>query len=1020
MQNRLQARRSEWIETFRSRARLDLLPQWSCMDAPERGSALADPWAQIHRPDWAERGLLSWPRGGIWKRLRLQLPCPEAWCHSACGRERLVLSWWADQVRLWADGVLVHEGDLFDTRCRWPLPPSWRQGQPLDLVLELRSPCHDDGALITSDVVREPLTAADDSQQLLLPEALDLALPSLDALPEAWLVLDPESPQAIEAVGDFLASIPAAAGEVHWVGHAHLDLAWLWPVADTWQAAERTFRSALDLMERFPPLRFAHSTPALYAWMERFRPALWARLQAASDAGRWEPINGPWVESDCVLVSTASLWQQFSIGQAFSRRAFPQWRHELAWLPDSFGFAAGLPAVAAAEGVRWFCTHKLAWNAGVPFPHRLFRWRSRGGAELNALMLPPIGTSAEPAAIEAEQRAFRLATGMATALWTPGVGDHGGGPTAEMLEQMDLWEDHPQVTPRRPSTVRAYLDALESSVATLPVWRDELYLDLHRACATSRPDQKRHNRSLERLLREADLTTALLRLRDPAGVPEVADWTTLLFHQFHDILPGTSIPEVFDQAEPLWRRSRRSASALRNRQLTQLLGARQVDQWAWIGLQPLARWSPVLRLPRGEWASQGQGLAVQTANQGGTWVQLPEQHGVASLPLERRSFSEQRTAVSAPAVRGAVTLSTTADGGLVLANKHLSVELGASGVVQLWDGAGRPQLQAPIALSRFRDHGEFWDAWDLPADYRDHPLPVQWDAASLDVVETGPLVARVLMRARVGESRVRVDCQLRADSPWLELTCSVAWRQTHELLRLEVPLAQAAIRWAADTSGGVITRPARACTPGEQMRWEVPVISWCATEVASPGGGLALLLDGPQGVDATPDRLGVSLVRGATWPDPGADRGWHRQRLALMPASQGWCRGGIPQAAIAFREPGWWGPAGLAQAQQWLPPLPDGLVPVAVEAPRDADRSFNPSKGLRMRVLNPGGRRQQWCPPGWVISRLAEAVECQQAAAPKDQTDRGCASAAQAIVFSPGELVEVVLTPLEGDVDQSS
>ena len=99
------------------------------MDAPERGAALEDPWAEIHRPDWAERGLLSWPRGGIWKRLRLQLSCPEPWRRSASGQERLVLSWWADQVRLWVDGVLVHEGDLFDTRCRWPLPPSWRQGQ---------------------------------------------------------------------------------------------------------------------------------------------------------------------------------------------------------------------------------------------------------------------------------------------------------------------------------------------------------------------------------------------------------------------------------------------------------------------------------------------------------------------------------------------------------------------------------------------------------------------------------------------------------------------------------------------------------------------------------------------------------------------------------------------------------------------------------------------------------------------------------------------------------------------------
>ena len=108
MQNRLQARRSEWIETFRSRARLDLLPEWTCMDAPERGAALEDPWAEIHRPDWAERGLLSWPRGGIWKRLRLQLSCPEPWRRSASGQERLVLSWWADQVRLWVDGVLVH------------------------------------------------------------------------------------------------------------------------------------------------------------------------------------------------------------------------------------------------------------------------------------------------------------------------------------------------------------------------------------------------------------------------------------------------------------------------------------------------------------------------------------------------------------------------------------------------------------------------------------------------------------------------------------------------------------------------------------------------------------------------------------------------------------------------------------------------------------------------------------------------------------------------------------------------
>ena len=998
MQNRLQARRSEWIETFRSRSRLDLLPQWRCLDAPEQGSALSDPWGQIHRPDWAERGLLSWPRGGVWKRLTLTLRCPRHWCGESSGLERLVLSWWADQVRLWVDGVLVHEGDLFDTRCRWPLTPSWRDGQPIDLVLELRSPCHDDGALITSQVVREPLAAAQDPEQLLLPEVLNWVLPTVQDLPEAWLALAPDSPQAVQAVKEFLAIQPASQGVVHWIGHAHLDLAWLWPVADTWEAAERTFRSALELMDRFPQLRFAHSTPALYAWIEQFRPALWARLQNAAEAGRWEPINGPWVETDCVLVSTASLWQQFSLGQQYSRRAFPQWRHELAWLPDSFGFASGLPAVAAAEGVRWFCTHKLAWNARVPFPHRLFRWRSRGGAQLMALMLPPIGTDADPASMEAEQQAMAAATGMAEALWIPGVGDHGGGPTAEMLEQLALWDGHPQVSARRPSTVRAYLEALEPVAGSLPVWRDELYLDLHRGCATSRPDQKRHNRTLERLLREADLTAALLRLRSPSTRCRSTDWRSLLFQQFHDILPGTSIPEVFEQAEPLWRRSRREASALRNGQLAQLLGAGSEPQrWAWAGLQPLARWSPVVRLPRGHWSSQGQGLVHQVAPGGGAWVQLPLAHGVGAVPLER----SDRPAVGAAEIRGAVQVTPVEGGGVLLSNGHLSLQVSDTGIAQLWDQAGVPQLKDPIALRRFRDHGEFWDAWDLAPDYREHSLPVAWETSAFALVEAGPLLARVILRARVGASDIRLDCQLRADCPWVELTCSIRWSQTHELLRLEVPLAHDAVRWAADTSGGVLQRPAQACTPGEQMRWEVPVISWCASEARAPGGGLALLLDGPQGVDATPERLGVSLLRGPTWPDPAADQGLHRQRLALMPAPAGWCRSGVPQAAIAFREPGWWGPAACAHPQQWLPPLPTGLVPIAVVNPATQGDGSNEPAPFCMRVLNPGARRQIWAPQGWQVRR------------PLGKTD-------DSVCIRPGELIELELIPLAGPWIQSS
>ena len=171
---------------------------------------------------------------------------------------------------------------------------------------------------------------------------------------------------------------------------------------------------------------------------------------------------------------------------------------------------------------------------------------------------------------------------------------------------------------------------LEQGDQAWPVWRDELFLELHRGCATSRPDQKRHNRTLERLLREADAVSALLAIagRDSG----CSDWRPLLFQQFHDILPGTSIPEVFDQAEPVWRSARRQARRERDRRLARLPRPQDTEAaWSWWGLQPLASWSPLVRLPAGSWSTDGVSLPQQAAAGGGAWVQLPRQHGSCLL-----------------------------------------------------------------------------------------------------------------------------------------------------------------------------------------------------------------------------------------------------------------------------------------------------------------------------------------------------------------------------------------------------
>ena len=399
------------------------------------------------------------------------------------------------------------------------------------------------------------------------------------------------------------------------------------------------------------------------------------------------------------------------------------------------------------------------------------------------------------------------------------------------------------------------------------------------------------------------------------------------------------------------------------------------------GLQPLASWSPLVRLPAGSWSADAVSLPQQNAAAGGTWVQLPRQHGICSVPLRR----EPGLTSCAAEPRQAVVITSLGAGAWRVGNGLIELDVSSAGLLALRDRDGRDQLSSSLQLERYRDRGEFWDAWDLAADYRSQPLGVLC-TDSLEWLDQGPLVAHLVLRRQLGASCMRLDLRLKADTPWLELICGIDWRQTHELLRLELPLATPAVRIAADTSGGVIERPAAPMTAREQARWEVPVISWFASQSAAPGGGMAVLLDGPQGVDWSSDRLGISLLRGPTWPDPSADQGWHRQRLALMPFAGSWSDAGVSQAAIAFREPGWC--ADLpAEQRQWFPSLPFPLTPVGLE--RHAD-------GCVLKLLNSGSARCRWTPgAGWRVRREADSM------------------AASAVVITPGELVSLV-------VDQSS
>ena len=937
MEKGLEALVQGWIETFAPLRELDLLPFWRREDG---SPGQHHPWGQKHRADWEARGLVIWPRGGQLLKLKYCLRCPPAWLEEKPqGQVRLALRWWAEAAALKVDGETVVQGDLFDSACRWLLPQRFWQGAPLNLELELRSPSHDEGGLILARLEREPDSHADGSGLLLLSQ-LRLLQQDLSHLEQ---ILSPPQRQDLEAalaqkpcrfnqalLQQQLAQLPKPAA-LQLLSHAHLDLAWLWPVADTWQAAVRTFESVLGLMKSHPQLCFGHSTPALYHWLELHRPLLFCQIRELMQAGRWEPLNGPWVESDCTLLGSSSLLRQFSEGQAYSRKTFPEWEHNLAWLPDSFGFSAGLPAVCAATGVRWFLTHKLFWNATNPFPHRLFRWQHPSGSSVLTLMSAAIGSDADPLAMANYSREWQKATGATEALWLPGVGDHGGGPSREMLDQLALWQGQPLAAGHQFGTMRSYLAKLEPLASQLPVWRDELYLELHRACATSRPDQKRHNRSLERLLREADVAEALAPASNPAKAPihtepfhsepihtaGQKEWRCLLFQQFHDILPGTSIPAVFEQAERQWCSARRASRQRRDQALGRLvaLGAGFAKQW-WVGqLLPAKAGNRVLKMPKPKagyswWGPQGP-LLSQAAKAGGCWLQLPFAAGVELQQLLQKPLGQKALAVQQP-----VYAQELGEGRWILQNSCVKVLLGPQGVEQLQgyqgDAWGPALLKEPLQWRRYSDRGEFWDAWDLAADYRENPLPFSWSSGP-ELIEAGPLSSQWRWRGNCGQSPIQLLLRLQAGSEVLELCLQSQWQQQHELLRLELPLAKPAGFWTADCSAGVQNRPSTPANAREASRWEAAAISWLAA--GTDAHGLAVLLDGPQGVNGTAAGLGVSLLRGPTWPDPSADRGLHRMRLGLMPAAGGWWQQAVPAAAARFREPLWKRP-GVAAAIQ--------------------------------------------------------------------------------------------------------
>jgi alpha-mannosidase len=765
-------------------------------------------------------------------------------------------------------------------------------------------------------------------------------------------------------------------GRLALTGHAHIDLAWLWPVAETRRKGRRTFATVLDLMERYPDFTFNQSSAQLYAWIEEDAPDLFARVRERVAEGRWEPIGGSWVEPDSQVTGGESFVRQLLYGQ----RAFEAWfgkRSKVAWLPDVFGFSGGIPQLLRGAGIEGFFTTKLNWNEENVFPYDLFTWEGIDGSRVTANMFrnlsPAHGYNGNIAPLDTlgTWRNFGGKRQHPESLLAFGWGDGGGGPSTRMLENYARIREFPALPRLRMAHIEEFFAALPES--GLPLWVGELYLEFHRGTLTTQARTKALNRAGEHRLLEAEAFAAIAQL---SGFPYPHDeietaWKTLLLNQFHDIIPGSSIAEVYQDTIPELQGVVRTATEARDAALAHLGGpgndsaAGQQLVIANAGLAP----RPLTLLLAGQdgnvlvAAPDSATLPTQRVEDG-LLVHDPTRivPGLGWLNLTMASDTPHSAARGPAAVRMGRLV-----GGPVLENDLLRVEIGEDGTLHhvIDKAAGDRDALAGRGnqLWTFVDKPRTYDAWDIEENYEDEGAEIGGIEA-IEVVETGPLRGAVRVRRTWRDSRIEQTYRLLTGSRRLDVVTHIDWHERQTYLQARFPLAVHSHEATYETLYGVTRRPTHRNTSWDAARYEVGGHRFA--DLSEPDYGVALLTDAKYGYSAHGNVLRLSLLRSPLYPDPGADEGRHAFTYSLYPHPGDWTAGNVVAEAFALNSPLIAVPAAGSGSQGGIDQFLalDGL-PLSLGSLKRAEDG----EGLILRLHEPHGNR------GRATLRFARRVE---------------------------------------------
>lgn len=674
------------------------------------------------------------------------------------------------------------------------------------------------------------------------------------------------------------------------VGNAHIDLAWLWPMQETHRKTARTFAAQLRLLERYPEYRFIQSQPAAYEMCREHYPELYERIREAVAQGRWIAEGAMYVEPDTNMPSGEALIRQLVFGKRFFREAFGV-ESRMLWLPDTFGYTAALPQLLQGCGVDYLVTQKIFWsyNEGDPFPYHYFTWKGMDGSCVTSFLPTSYTYRTDPKELCGAWRSRVQKRGLEDFLVPFGYGDGGGGPCRDHIEyvlrERDL-EGMPRVDMMSPVD---FFEALNRKGGPQHTWDGELYFNAHRGTYTTQAAIKRNNRRSEFALHHMELWGALAMLRGHAYDMDEAQrlWKVLLLHQFHDILPGSSIARVYAEANEahaaLQADANRLACAAR-RALT--------DGEAGVTLfngQGFAR-EEVVALPpefaQGAVTAEGEPVPVYG---GEARVRMPALGAVSLRPAQGDGAQPQ-------------AFAEETEDGVLLHNDCAALLVSREGHVLSYvtDGrelaCGRPMN----VLRMYRDVPRLYDAWDIDSNYREQESETA-QTVTFGIASAAGMSASVVWTGTIGHSTIRQTITLRAGSPVAEFDTQVDWHELHRLLKVEFPADVRAENALHEMQFGFVERPTHRSRSADQQRFEV--CNHRYTALCDNSHGCAVLNDCKYGVSVEENCISLTLLRAASSPEMRSDQGEQRFRYGFTAWTGSFSGAPVVRQALAFNDP---------------------------------------------------------------------------------------------------------------------